>query len=291
MLEDSEPVTELELKCEIKFLAAAQAISLIACCTLPFTVSLCSWGFCLTCLCSTSCLGCLGSLGSSAHPGCLLTCVCSTDFGMLLVIMSLKSLWSSGCFLSQPLKKFSGRMVLTMLTSSWIGIPGFSDTDQKSGCGCGIYFLKRHPDLQIRCTTDLSIVCTMSGNEPTIAKWFCEYKQVLHDLGINSSEQICSLNKTYTFCPTLCIVSWCWCFGDIELNAQLCRACTLRIMDFIPVGVPAGTWGAGAGAVISLVVATVPAVKSELSRGGSSNWVDKLMSSPSLPSLSLDTAK
>ena len=30
----------------------------------------------------------------------------------------------------------------------------------------------------------------MSGNEPNISKWFCEYKQVLHDLGINSPEQI-----------------------------------------------------------------------------------------------------
>ena len=32
----------------------------------------------------------------------------------------------------------------------------------------------------------------MSGNEPNISKWFCEYKEVLHDLGINSPEQIWS---------------------------------------------------------------------------------------------------
>ena len=32
----------------------------------------------------------------------------------------------------------------------------------------------------------------MSGNGPNIGKRFCEYKHVLHDLGINSPEQIWS---------------------------------------------------------------------------------------------------
>ena len=72
------------------------------------------------------------------------------------------------------------------------GIRGFSDKDQKAGHGWGIYFLKRHPDLWIRHTVNLSIAWAMSGNEPDIAKWFHECKQVLHDLGINSPEQIWS---------------------------------------------------------------------------------------------------
>ena len=70
------------------------------------------------------------------------------------------------------------------------GIPGFSQDDQKAGCGWGIYFLKQHPDLWIRCTVNLSIHRAMSGNESNVAKWFCKYKQVLHDLRIVSPEQI-----------------------------------------------------------------------------------------------------
>ena len=39
---------------------------------------------------------------------------------------------------------------------------------------------------------NLSIARAMSGNEPNVAKWFHEYKQVLHDLRIVSPEQIWS---------------------------------------------------------------------------------------------------
>ena len=72
------------------------------------------------------------------------------------------------------------------------GIPGFSQDNQKANRGWGIYFLKRHPDLWIRHAVNLSIAWAMSGNEPNVAKWFREYKQVLHDLHIVSPEQIWS---------------------------------------------------------------------------------------------------
>ena len=38
----------------------------------------------------------------------------------------------------------------------------------------------------------LFIAQAMSGKESNIAKWFHEYKQVMHDLGINFPEQIWS---------------------------------------------------------------------------------------------------
>ena len=36
----------------------------------------------------------------------------------------------------------------------------------------------------------------MAANEPSVRKWFTEYEQVLHDLHINSPEQIWSGDET-----------------------------------------------------------------------------------------------
>ena len=50
--------------------------------------------------------------------------------------------------------------------------------------------------LTCRKAVNLSVARAMAANEPNVRKWFTDYEQVLHDLHINSPEQIWSGDET-----------------------------------------------------------------------------------------------
>ena len=57
-------------------------------------------------------------------------------------------------------------------------------------------FHRRYPHIKVHRVTNLSVVRTMTANEPKICNWFKEYQQVIKTCGIVSPEQIWSGDKT-----------------------------------------------------------------------------------------------
>ena len=76
------------------------------------------------------------------------------------------------------------------------GIPGFSQDNNKADRSYAKHFLKQFPHLTSRKAVNLSVARAMTANELNVRKWFAEYEQVLHDLCINSPEQIWSGDET-----------------------------------------------------------------------------------------------
>ena len=75
-------------------------------------------------------------------------------------------------------------------------IEGFSEKTRRAGYKWAYGFLKRHSDLVIKKTKNLSSARAQCANPTVIAQWFQEYKQVREKFGITSGEQIWSGDET-----------------------------------------------------------------------------------------------
>ena len=75
-------------------------------------------------------------------------------------------------------------------------IKGFSTKTKKAGYKWAKFFLKRHPEIKVHKSINLSTAQAQCANEPNIKKWFTEYQKVLDDLNITSPDQIWSGDET-----------------------------------------------------------------------------------------------